>query len=182
MLQEIEHFTKEVKDPRRKQGIRHPLDAFFKMSLLGAACGFSGYRPLANFMAANSNFFILQFNLKHGVPGFATVRNIINSLDKQQIVDGFNNWMIDLNKLNDGDWVSGDGKALASTKTDVHNSNHNYASVVSLYAHATGLCVYAQDYQLKKSHENKVLLTMLEHIKNKNITLTADALHFQKKL
>lgn len=182
MLSDIENFTKKVKDNRRKQGVRHPLDAFFKMCLLGVACGYSGYRPLARFMKANRDFFVTVFNLKHGVPGFATIRNITNSIDKQEIVDGFNDWIAIQNQANDGDWIAGDGKALASTKTDVHNSNHDFVSVVSLYAHATGLCVYAQDYQRKKSHENKVLLDMLEHLKNKNITITADALHFQKKL
>lgn len=181
MLARIESFIEKVKDPRRKQGVRYPFSAILTMMLLGVASGHSGYRPLHRFMKANSSFFEEQFNLQHGVPGFAMLRNLIEAINKQQVIQAFNEWMNELNTLKEGDWVSGDGKLLASTITDVHNSNQNFVSVVSLYAHATGLCVYAQDYQQKKSAENHVLLLMLEQLRGKNLTITMDALHCQKK-
>lgn len=182
MLSKIENFIKKLKDPRRKQGVRYPFGAVVTMIILGAASGFSGYRPLCRFMKIHCSFFEEQFGLKHGVPTFAMLRNLIEALDKQVSVDALNEWMTELDTIKDDDWVAGDGKALASTKTDVHNSNQNFVSVVSLYVQSSGLCVYAQDYQLKKSYENKVLLAMLEHLKDRNLTITLDALHCQKKL
>jgi DDE_Tnp_1-associated len=182
MLSKIESFIEKVKDPRRKQGLRHPFNAVLTMIILGVASGFSGYRPLRRFMEIHRSFFEEQFDLKYGIPTFAMLRNLIEALDKQVSVAALNEWMTELDTLKDDDWVAGDGKVLTSTKTDVHNSNQNFVSVVSLYVQSSGLCVYAQDYQLKKSHENEVLLTMLEHLKDRNLTITLDALHFQKKL
>lgn len=181
MRENIESFIKKVKDPRRKQGVRYPFSALVTMMLLGVASGHSGYRPLSRFMEANLTFFEKHFFLKYGVPTYGMLRDLIEGINKQEIVHLFNEWSAQTIKIEPGEWVSGDGKLLISTITDVHNSKQDFVSMVSLYAQDLGLCLFIQDYQSKKKSEIHVLEAMLDHLKGKEVTITLDALHCQKK-
>lgn len=80
-----------------------------------------------------------------------------------------------------GDWVAGDGQALRSTVTNAVTSAQSFSSVVSLYCQRTGLTLAVRDYQSSKSHEGFVLRELLDHLRDRGVIVTLDALHCQKK-
>ena len=53
--------------------------------------------------------------------------------------------------------------------------------MVSFYAQSLGLCLFIKEHESKKNSEIQVLQSMLEYLKDKNVTITLDALHCQKK-
>ena len=154
--------------------------AFFA-SKIEITYSFARLLPDNDSTSIDYDFFKKKFGLKYGVPTYGMLRDLIEDINKQEVVQLFNEWSAQTIKLEPGEWVSGDGKLLISTITDVHNSKQDFVSMVSLYAQDLGLCLFIQDYQSKKKSEIHVLEAMLEHLKGKEVTITLDALHCQKK-
>jgi len=82
----------------------------------------------------------------------------------------------------EGDWLSGDGKALCSTVSDSHGENQNFQAVVSLFAHQSGLVKAVGQYEnkSKESGEQGILRGLLCQLDKMGATLCLDALHCQK--
>lgn len=181
MLEELKSIIKNFKDPRSVHGKRHEFEPLMIMILLGVACGYSGYRPLYNFMKANEKFFRSIFNLHYGIMSHVALKSLILQMDKDATIEEFNKWLKEKRDLQPYDWVSGDGKKLRSTISHANDSNQNFLSIVSLYAQRTGMCIHMEGYQNKKAVEIHVLQGMLEHLRDTGVIVTLDALHCQKK-
>ena len=169
-----------IPDFRRGQGQRYRLSDVLWLIFLGIASGYAGYRSLAKFAKANQDYFVAQLALKHGVPSHVTIREILTRLDKQTFIEHFNQWAADQD-LQAGDWLSGDGKSLASTVSAPFEKEQNFSAMVSLFAQRTGLTVQIADYRNKKISEGEILRSLLPSLQDKAVVVTLDALHMQKK-
>lgn len=176
---ELAEFFTHVRDPRRAQGQRFPLPALLWMTFLAIATGSQGPRKMAQFCRSNAEFFTVYFGLRHGVPSYGPLRELLQALDKDALAQAFGRWFSP--QAQAGDWVAGDGQSLRSTVQGAHTAGQSFASVVSLYCQRTGLTLALQDYTDKKTGELSVVRELLASLQNRGVVLTLDALHAQKK-
>jgi len=171
----------EVNDPRRPQGLRISLSQLFSMVVISNLCGHFGGRPIANFAKVRESSFTEQLNLKHPVPSHVTISDFINRVDQQEMIDAFNKWTSNYVPLAKGQLVSGDGKALGSTVSELNNSTQDFQAIVSLFSQESGLVYAIEQYRNKKESEIQIVQFLVEKLKGMGLNLYLDALHCQKK-
>ena len=171
----------KVADHRQRGGLRHPLGSFLTMITMGMLSGFHAYQELAKFLKANEGEFTELFGLKHGVPGYTQIRTILRDLNYASLYSAFHAWSMHHVRLEPGDWLSGDGKALNSTVADCHSSKQNYVAMVSLFAQKTGATLAVERYESGKKGEIPALRELSSFFAGKGILITLDAQHCQKK-
>ena len=71
----------EVRDPRRKQGLRIDLEQIFYMAIIGYLCGYKGYRELKKFCDSHASVFISELSLRHGIPSHVTFWEVLTKVD-----------------------------------------------------------------------------------------------------
>jgi hypothetical protein len=169
-----------IPDFRRGQGQRYKLSDVLWLVFLGIASGYQGYRGIAKFAKANAAYFREQFRLKHGVPSHVTFREILSNLDKEVFLAQLNH-LLAQQDLPAGNWVSGDGKSLASTVSKAFEEGQDFAATVSLFAHASGVSCQIAQYRNKKVGEAQILRELLPSLQGKGVRVSLDALHLQKK-
>lgn len=176
----LSELFKSVPDFRRKQGLRIDLENALWIIFLGISSGYGGYRGIHSFGIANEAFFIKELGLKHGIPSHVTTREILRNLDKKSVIACFSEWANN-QELRQGDWLSGDGKALRSTLKNAQNSQQDFSGIVSLFCQRSGLSYAIGEYSNKKDNEVSILHLLLPLLRDKGVYLTLDALYTQKK-
>jgi len=179
-MKSLYEYLKSVKDHRRAQGQRIPLSAFLEMIVLAGMSGHFGFRPIHRFINTNEAFFIERYNLQHGVPAYATIRNFIQELDYKELYTVLYKWGSQY--IGGDDWASLDGKVIGSTVTNCNNSEQNYKNMVSMFCNKKGIIISTQSVENKKENEGQAARELIESFELKGITFTLDALHCQKKL
>lgn len=177
----LDHFQK-ITDPRRKAGLRTPLDALLCMTTVGYLCGYVGYRAVARFSQAHAGLFTQLLGLRHKIPSHVTFSTVLNQLDEGDLIAAFNAWAREA-PLSAGEWVSADGKTLGSTVVHPHGSGQNYQAVVSFFAQGSGLVHFMGTYQNKRKEEGEIELvrTLIDQLSGMGLTICLDALHNPKK-
>jgi hypothetical protein len=95
-----------VKDPRRGQGQRYPVEAFLWMFFLSVACGHTSTRKIATFCKAHKTFFTDYFSLRHDVPSHVSIFKLLRDLDSAGFALAFNAFMSSSIGLDSSDWVA----------------------------------------------------------------------------
>lgn len=174
-------LKEEVKDPRRRQGLRYHLDQLFTMTIMANLCGCLGGRPVEKFSKNHEDALTDLLNLKHGIPSHVVFSNIMNRVDENQLINAFNRWTADYVPLKKGELLSGDGKALGSTVEHGTGSGQKFQAVVSIFCQESGLVYAVQQYQNAKESEINVVRFLIKKLHNMGVTMFLDALHTQKK-
>jgi len=169
-----------VKDHRRAQGQRTPLYAFLEMIILAGLSGHFGLRPISRFISNNNEFFIERYGLQHGVPGYTNICNFIHGLNHNELCIALHEWCSQY--IEEDDWVSFDGKVMASTVTNSNDSKQNYKSMVSAFCNEKGIVLNTKSFENKKENEAETARELIKLFENKGVIFTLDALHCQKKL
>jgi len=167
-------------DPRRPEGRRIQLEQLLALVIIANLCGHHGYRPVARFCQSHQELLKQQFKLKHGIPSYVTFRTVLTQLDEQTLIEGFNTWADTLGSLSAGDWLSGDGKALASTLTHMQDEKQDFQLMVSLWSHQTGLVHRLASYANASGDERVAVRRLLGHFQDKGLLVRLDAIHTQK--
>jgi hypothetical protein len=167
-------------DPRRPEGRRIQLDQLLALVVMANLCGHHGYRPVARFCQSHQQVLSQQLELKHGVPSYVTFRTVLTQLDEQTLIDCFNTWADALGSLSQGDWLSGDGKALASTLTHMQDAGQDFQLMVSLWSHQSGLVHRLATYANATGDERVSVRALLSHFQAKGLLVRLDAIHTQK--
>ena len=170
-----------IEDYRSPLGRRHSLQNILIMSILGVMSGKSGFRELARFMKNNEAEFRQLLKLRHKVPSHVTLTAVFKGLDFSKFNAAFNSWANQYVKLEEQELLSIDGKAIASTTTDSHNSYQNFVSLISIFASKRGLVVGCQKIENAKASEIPTVKELIEKLDIENCIFTLDALHCQKK-
>ena len=170
----------EVPDPRKESGLRLPLPALLCMITMCYMSGYSGYRSTATFMKGNEDEFMEMFNLKHPPIRRTQLRTVLQVLDFKAINKAFFKWMNNFVTIEEGEWLSGDGKALASTVKDAHGSAQDFEMMVRLFNQKLQVVTGMTTTRSKKG-EMKAMQNLLKNLELKGVTITMDALHCQKK-
>ncbi|MEM8528619.1 MAG: ISAs1 family transposase [Bacteroidota bacterium] len=171
----------QVEDPRDASGLRNKLPALLCMITMSYLSGNKGYRATAIFMKGNKPEFMEMFDLKHPPLGKTQLRTVLQRLDFTSVNTAFYNWMKTFVPIEQGEWLSGDGKALGSTLTDAHGNAQEYELMVRLFRQKLGLVTHCATTK-SKSSELKAMQALLSELELKGIIIiTLDALHCQKK-
>ncbi|NNF81667.1 MAG: ISAs1 family transposase [Flavobacteriaceae bacterium] len=177
----LSYFILKMDDPRRKQGTRYPFDSFIMMILLANMSGYFGQNEIFRFIDYNKSFFIKRFNLPHGVPAITRVKTFLRNMNYQSVQNVFDQWASQFVDPSADQWVSIDGKCLASTVSNANDQKQNYISIVTMYAQALGVGFKSTAFENKKGNEIQAAIELIESIEEKGYILTLDALHCQKK-
>jgi predicted transposase YbfD/YdcC len=176
----LQECFEQVIDPRKASGLRTPLPELLCMITMGYMSGLTGYRGIGTFMKENREELMDLFNLKHPPIGKTQLRTILQKLDFTGISQAFFKWMATFVNIEEGEWLSGDGKALGSTVTDAHGNAQEYELMVRLFSQKLGIVTHSTTTK-SKSTELKAMQGLLKNLELKGVIITLDALHCQKK-
>lgn len=179
----IKHLQ-QIPDFRRKQGLRYPLPAVLLMTIMSIMSGRCRYREIAAFAKANQKDLLKFFHLKKRkrLPSHVSFRTVLKGVNFDEVLSAFNNWAEQYVTLEEEEWMSVDGKALASTVTDYASSYQNFVSLVSVFSHKRGQVLRAAKLENKKCSEIPTVQELIEALDLTGVVFSLDSLHCQKKL
>jgi hypothetical protein len=172
---------RELKDLRRAEGTRHDLTTVLVITIMAFMSQIYTIRGIGKFSKRHKEDLIKCLNIKKNrIPSYPTVRRVLMNIDFTELTDKFKQWIIENNLLQSEDWVSLDGKSIKSTVTNYNSPNQNFTSIVSAFAHNSGLILLSESYQNKKTSEIPVVENLVASLGLEGITFTMDALHSKK--
>ena len=171
---------KQIPDPRQIKGRRHPLWMILFLSLLGFLCGYSGYRPLADFCRQHSSSLRHLLGLPNGqaMPSYSTFRRSFLHVAPQGWIDTFNHWALATLPESLGALLSVDGKSIRCTSTGGNSPEQNFVSFVSVYGHQVGVVqlLMMENKKCSEIHVAQALIAQLPELPPGQC-LSFDALH-----
>lgn len=178
----IEYFD-QLPDERRTAGQRHSQSLVLVLVLMSTMSGCLGYRAMGDFIRRHKEQLLKYLRPpKDRLPSFDTVRRVLINLDFSALSQQFRAWALQYVSLQQGEYVSLDGKAISGTS--VVQSEHQkqaFTSLVSAYCSKQHLVVGNASVLNQKESEIPVVQTLIEALDLQGVTFTADALHCQKK-
>jgi hypothetical protein len=164
-------FVSKLEDKRRSQGQRYKFSSLILTCILGNCCGYSGGREIARFARGHQKVLRDYLFYEDKIPSHVTFQYFLNSLDHEKLSLAFNTWVQEDCAINPSalDTVSGDGKALRSTVSDVNDKNQNFTQIVSLFLSKSGLTLCLQDFENEKKGEAEILRLLLQDLKKKGL-------------
>lgn len=173
----------QVKDFRRKQGQRFSLTSVLLIIIMGIMSGRYGYREIYSFAKANQKELIKRMKIRHKkIPSHVTIREIIMNIDFDLLNQAFYQWASAYVAIDKDEWISIDGKSIRSTIENYKQSYQNFVSLVSVFTQKRGQIIKTSAFENKKVSEISVVEQLIETLDIKDVTMTLDALHCQKKL
>jgi len=171
----------QIKDFRRKQGQRYPLEAILLIIIMSVMSGRYGYREIESFAKANKRAMLKRLKIKKKIlPSHVTIREIIMNIDFNSLNDAFYKWSTNYVSISEKEWLSIDGKAIKPTIEEYNKSYQNFVCLVSVFTQKRGQVIKAVKYENKKVSEIAVVQELLEMLDLKGVVFTFDALHCKK--
>jgi len=172
----------ELTEFRRAQGTRHRLSHVIACLLLSLLSGGTSWRDHEGFVRRHKIALLRYLQPeKDRLPSYSTMRRIGLKLDFNALSDAFLAWARSRVQIQDGEWLSMDGKSMRGTVTDARDTQQNFTAMVTLYLQKRGLVLDSRAYQNKKESEAHVVETMLADADLKGAGVTLDAMHCRKK-
>jgi len=170
-----------VKDPRRQQGQRYSSIALLLIIIMSILRGKYGYREAGRFCKLNESVLIEKFGFKNNkVPSHVSIRAFILDTDFVSIQKAFHQWAQGYVTIEEGEWISIDGKSIRSTVSDYSTEYQNFVSLVSLFCSKREQVLHVEKLENKKENEGKTVEDLLEILDLKGVVFTLDALHCKK--
>jgi DDE_Tnp_1-associated len=172
----------DLSEFRRAQGTRHRLSHVIVCLLLSLLSGGASWRDHGEFVQRHKIALLKYLQPYKGrLPSYSTMRRIGIKLNFNALSDAFLTWARSRVQIEDGEWLSMDGKSMRGTVSDAKNAEQNFTAMVTLYLQKRGLVVDSRAYQNKKESEAHVVEAMLTDADLKGAGVTLDALHCRKK-
>ena len=182
MEQTLVAYLRTVPDFRSAHGKRYQLDHLLLMIIFGMMSGCYGYRELGTFVKANRSELVALFGLNGtAVPSYVTFRTILLCIDFDALNRAFSQWATQHLSIAEGDLLSLDGKALASTTQDHSSSKQNFLCILSAFSQRHGAVLSLCRYHNGHTSEIPTLRELIEALGLRGVTFSVDALHCQKK-
>ena len=174
-------LREEITDPRRGQGIRTSLPKMFTMMIISNLCGHFGGRASSRFCKLYESTFKEFLDLKHPIPSHVIFSDLLNRVDENEVINAFNKWSSDYVKIDSGDLISGDGKALGSTVKNATSKHQKFQAIVSIFCHKSGLVHSLKQYHNSKKSEINIVQFLIENFKSKGVIFFSMRCTFKKK-
>lgn len=173
-------FFNMFEDPRRGQGQRHKFHHVLTIVMMAILSGHKDYRGFSRFSESNEVELTKLLKLKHGAPRFNTIRDLIQSLGEDLLIENFAKWTKGYLPEMSDEYVALDGKAIKSTCVNGQSSLQNFIALVNAFGHESGTVYGATSYEKGKSGEEEALRNLILNLGMKDVVFTMDALHAKK--
>ena len=176
---DLVEVLKGLSDPRKKRGIRHPLESVLALSVMAALSGMRSYEAIAEWAAdVPKDVLRLLRCWCHQAPSEPTFRRVLQSVNAEEVDRAVGAWLAKQKGVRVQGTVQGvalDGKTLRGSgdgdKPPVH--------LLSAITHEAGV-VLAQEGVGEKTNEIKHAASLLQDVDLAGKTVTADAMHTQR--
>ena len=147
----IEHMSalpsyfKDIPDPRRTQGRRHPLPVVLAIAAGATLCGMAGYKAIAGWAQdlgtkARERFGCRIENRQRLVPSESIIRDVLIRVDPDALDRALQRWNVDYGQTDES--LAIDGKTMCNAIDEDGRQTH----IMSVVGHKTAQC-----YTQKKS-------------------------------
>lgn len=171
----------KLKDHRRAQGRMHDLRLSLIIVIMSTMSGFYSLRSINDFVKKNKKDLIELFKPKKDrLPSRQTIGRVLQNINFNELNNIFYKWTINHVKIDKGEWVSIDGKAMRGTISDYPKEKQNFINLVSVFASKKKLVLQIGKIKNKKKSEIPKVQELIKVLDLKNVIFTLDALHCQK--
>ena len=144
-MHSLPDFFKQIPDPRRAQGRRHPLMAVLGIATAAVLCGARGYKAISDWAQAlrpraRARFRCRLRNGRYRVPSESILRDVLIRVDPVALDQAFQRWNAHYGQVDES--LAIDGKTLCNAIDDAGRQAH----VMSAIGHQSKQC-----YTQKKS-------------------------------
>jgi hypothetical protein len=152
-------IVEQIKDPRKKRGVRHPFHAILKLVILGYICRLVWIEHVAVYAKKHWDKIKVELGFTRDYsPDATTMRRALRGLDRQQLEEAFEEWV--RQKVGDKEFSAAvDGKALRG----VAGQEDEPAQLVNVFIHDLKIAI-AQFATEKKKGEPTVLRHALKSL------------------
>lgn len=185
-LDAFSRFTEvlnSVKDPRRKQGQRYPLDTVLLTMLLACIAGANSASGFEMWAKTHEDVLSRYLNMPHGVPTQDVFLNILATIDVESFAALFESWISLCLEIQgttlDNSHLAIDGKT-SKRSYDIKQSTLS-AHTLGLMAVRNGILISQMDCP-RKTNEITTIPIILEKLNLKGATITIDAIAAQNKI
>jgi hypothetical protein len=180
--QDIIALLRTLKDRRRKQGRRHPLEVILIIIIMAIMTGAKSERAIARFSKNNEKSLIKALKIqRQEVPTRSVIKGVIENIDFKALQNIFYQWALKIIPIKKKDIISIDGKALKGTVTEAQNNLQSFISLVSVFAGKRKQVLTATKIETSKENEIPAVQELIKMLDLRDITFTLDALHCQEK-
>ncbi len=185
----------EVRDPRRKQGLRHPLRAMLSLAVAAMLCGYRTYPAIAEWGRLYGGALTQALGFKgEKTPSASTLFRLLSRLDRGPLEQKLGEWMQEVlracrvpsdsesgvGEAGEGVVLEGvaiDGKTLRGSRRQEAPGAH----LLSAFSHRMGITL-GQVAVDDKTNEITAVQDLLKELILEGRVLTMDALLTQKEV
>jgi hypothetical protein len=172
-------FLLEIKDHRRKQGLRYQQGHILLFSILAILSGATSYRKICQFIVAHyeelNNLFSLNWKR---MPAYTTIRDIIQGTDSEELEESFRKHSARLlNRDEKRVFIGYDGKVLRGSFD--HFQDQKAIQILSAFASYDNIILAHEEIEAK-TNEIPVAQELIQKLGLTDCVFTFDALHCQK--
>jgi len=138
-MQSLPSFFKEIPDPRRAQGRRHPLSAVLAIAAGATLCGMRGYLAISDWAKslgqnARERFRCRYQNRRYIVPSLSIIRDVLIRVDPVHLDRALQRWNQIYGQQDES--LAIDGKTMCNAIDDQGHQTH----VMSAIGHQSKTC------------------------------------------
>ena len=175
-MEEIRARMAIIEDPRHQSYVEYALADILIIIMCAVLCGLDTLGDLVIYAKNKEEFLTKELGIEK-IPSKATFARILSMIDGKQIGEA----IIDVLRSRfgtAGEVIAVDGKAICSTTKQ--GNPHSALQILSAYVTNSGI-ILAQEAIHEKTNEIPVFQEMLTYLDVKGKTVTADAMHCQRK-
>lgn len=144
-MRSLPQFFRQVADPRRAQGKRHPIEAVLAIASAAVLCGARGYKAISDWAQAlgpkaRARFRCRYRNGQYIVPSESILRDVLIRVDPLDLDQALQGWNAQYGAMDES--LAIDGKTLGNAIDEAGRQTH----VMSVIGHQSTQC-----YTQKKS-------------------------------
>lgn len=174
----IEHLQ-EIRDFRIRPD--YPLWVVLLLVIMGTMSGYTGYRPLAEFVSRHQSELLQVLELPYKrLPSLSTIRRIMVRVDFTAFTTAFNAWAQATFSPLPQDQVATDGKSIKVSVSDYDQPYQDFVALVSAFSVTQGVVVGLEPMRNHQISEIGTVQTLLETLQVTDVCFSLDALHTQK--
>ncbi len=169
----------EVEDPRDGPAQLHKLEDILMIAICGVICGANDWVNIELFGQAKEEWLKTILELPNGIPSHDTFGRVFRSLDPEQFEQGFQNWVMSIQEVTEGEVIAIDGKKLRRSHDGLLGKDAIW--MVDAWASENQITLG----QLKvdeKSNEITAIPKLLDILMVKGCIVTIDAMGCQTKI
>jgi DDE_Tnp_1-associated len=175
----IEHLQ-QIQDFRSKP--EYPLWVVLLLVIMGTMSGYTGYRPLAEFVTRHQVELLDLLELPYErLPSLSTIRRIMVRVNFNSFSAVFNAWVqADFGSLVHHQ-IATDGKGIKVSVRDYDQSFQDFIALVSAFSVTQGVVMGLEPMRNQQTSEIRTVECLLDKLHLPGVCFSLDALHTQKK-